>query len=74
MSQQLELAKGRLYGPDGLGVTNLKLFPGTRRDVTSDQVAEQINKSMSQISAGDFEDVDYNDEDHHEEKSVQGVA
>lgn len=58
MSQQLELAKGRLYGADALGVTNLKLYPGSSRDVTTEQIAEQINKSLSMIEAGDYEEVD----------------
>lgn len=64
MSQHLELAKGRLYGADALGAKNLKLFPGSSRDVTSEQVAEQINKALSQIEAGDFvvEDIENSDD------------
>jgi hypothetical protein len=63
MSQQLELAKGRLYGPHALGVRNVKLFPGSSRDVTSDQIAEQINKSMSLILAGDYETVNHEEDE-----------
>ena len=55
MSQHLEVAKGRLYGPGAIDVINIKLFPGSSRDITVDQIAEQINKSISQISAGDFD-------------------
>lgn len=61
MSQQLDLAKGRLFDADAFNVKNLKLFPGSSRDVTSEQFAEQINKSLSQISAGDFDVVDSED-------------
>lgn len=39
---KVEEAKRLLYGPDGLRVTNLKIFPGTSRDVTAEDVAEQI--------------------------------
>lgn len=42
MSTKLEQAKLALYGSDGLRVTNLKLFPGSNRDVTAEQIAEQI--------------------------------
>ena len=43
MSTNIEQAKAALYGSDSLRVTNLKLFPGTNRDVTAEQIAEQIN-------------------------------
>ncbi|WP_133248031.1 hypothetical protein [Comamonas sp. JNW] len=56
--QQLEIAKGRLFDIDSLGVTNLKLFPGTNRDASPELFAEQINKSLSQIENGDFDLVD----------------
>lgn len=57
MGQQLELAKKRLFDKDALAVTNLKLFPGSNRDTTADQFAEQINKAISQIESGDFDEV-----------------
>lgn len=52
---QLALAKGRLFDSDALDVTNLKLFPGTNRESTAEQFAEQINKAISMIEADDFE-------------------
>lgn len=58
MGTQLELAKKRLFDSDALNVTNIKLFPGSSRDTTADQFAEQINKALSQIEAGDFEEID----------------
>lgn len=61
MGHQLELAKKRLFDQDALAVINIKLFPGTSRDTTAEQFAEQINKSLSQIEAGDFEDVVFED-------------
>ncbi len=58
MGQQLGLAKSRLFDQDSLGVTNIKLFPGSNRDTTLEQFAEQINKAISQLDAGDYEIVD----------------
>lgn len=46
---ELEKAKELLYGKDGLGVTNFKLFPGSSRDVTVEQIAGQINASLSDL-------------------------
>ncbi len=55
MSQNMELAQKRLFDADSLAVQNIKLFPGSSRDVTPEQFAEQINKALSQIEAGEFE-------------------
>lgn len=57
MGQHLDLAKKRLFDKDSLAVTNVKFFPGTSRDTTSEQLAEQVNKAISQIEAGDYEEV-----------------
>ncbi len=61
MGQQLELAKKRLFDKDSLAVTNIKMFPGSNRDATAEQFAEQINKSLSQIEAGDYDEVNLDD-------------
>lgn len=55
MGSQLTLAKNRLFDQDSLGVTNIKLFPGSNRDTTPEQFAEQINKVISQLEAGDYD-------------------
>ena len=55
MSQNMELAQKRLFDADSLAAQNIKLFPGSSRDVTPEQFAEQINKALSQIEAGEFE-------------------
>ncbi|WP_419828366.1 hypothetical protein [Methylobacterium sp.] len=61
MSTQLEVAKHRLFDEEGLRTANIKLFPGSNRDATSDQMAEQINKALAQIEAGDYEVVEFDD-------------
>ena len=58
MGQQLNLAKSRLFDTDSLALSDIKLFPGSNRDATREQFAEEINKVMSRIVAGDYDDVD----------------
>ncbi|WP_412562230.1 hypothetical protein [Thalassobius sp. MITS945101] len=55
MANQLELAQNRLFGADGLGVSDFKMYPGTSREVSKAQFAEQINKVLAQVEAGDYE-------------------
>lgn len=55
MSTQTELAKRRLFGDDGLRATNFKLFPGMSREMTAQQIGEQVNKIVTQLEEGDYE-------------------
>lgn len=57
MQTQTNLAKHRLFGENGLGATNIKIFPGSSRDVTAEQIAEQVNRALAQLEAGDYEEV-----------------
>lgn len=59
---ELDTVSNRLFDKDSLNVSNIKMFPGSSRDTTAEQFAEQINKMVSQIEAGDFEFVDFDDE------------
>jgi anthranilate/para-aminobenzoate synthase component I len=63
MSHHIQLAQKRLFDKGSSGLTNLKLFPGTSRDTTSEQFAEQINRVVSQIDAGDFSVVNVADDE-----------
>lgn len=59
---QLQLAKHRIFGKSGLGASNISIAPGTSRDVTSEAIATELNRAISQIEAGDFESVtDFDD-------------
>ena len=58
MANHAEIAKNRLYGEGGLGVKDFKMFPGSDRDATSEDFAEQVNKALAQIEAGDYDEVD----------------
>lgn len=55
---ELEQAKAVLFDEDGLRASNFKLFPGTNREVTSEQMAGEINQSLGRIALGNFEAVD----------------
>ncbi|HXA39649.1 MAG TPA: hypothetical protein VNW53_11660 [Phenylobacterium sp.] len=61
MSTQTDIAKRRLFGDDGLHASNFKLFPGTSREKTPQQIAEQVNKIVTQLEEGDFEEVQSED-------------
>ena len=46
---QVQKAKQLLYGPSGIGATNVKIFLGTNRDVTAEEIAEQINAVIEEL-------------------------
>lgn len=52
---QLDIVKRCLFDKEALGAANFGLTPGTCRDTTPEQTAEQINRALSQLEAGDFE-------------------
>jgi hypothetical protein len=58
MKTHLEVAKSRLFNGESLHAVDIKLFPGSSRDSTAEQMAEQINKVIAQLEAGDYEVVD----------------
>jgi len=55
MKTQLDVARHRLFDVDMLNAANVKLFPGSSRDATPEKVAEQVNKAIAQVEAGDVE-------------------
>lgn len=58
MTGQMILAQNRLFGTDGLDVSDIKLFPGSERDVSSEQFVSELNKVLAQLEAGDYEFVE----------------
>lgn len=52
---QLDRAKQRLFGADGLQAANVKPFVGAGRDTTPDQMAGAIDQALARIEAGDYE-------------------
>ena len=62
MSENVALAKNKLFGVEGFAATNIKLFPGTSREITSDDLAEQISKSLTRFAVGGTVEVAANEE------------
>jgi hypothetical protein len=58
MGTQVQLAGKRLFDADALGVKNIKLFPGSSRDISAEQLAREINKVLSELAAGDASTVE----------------
>lgn len=53
---EMDKAKRRLFDADGFAARHVSVFPGTARDVSAEQVARQINRGLSQLEAGEYED------------------
>ncbi len=60
---QVQILAAKLYGPGGLGVTNIGIFPGSNPNVTAEQIAGEMNRAISQLEAGDFEEVNLDADD-----------
>ena len=57
MQTQLELAEQTLFSHTALHVRDFKMFPGTSRDVTDQQMAAEINSVLAQLAAGATQDI-----------------
>lgn len=55
MASHVERATARLFGPGSLSIKHINVFPGSRPNVSAEEVAEQINLALDAIEAGDFE-------------------
>lgn len=53
---EMDKAKHRLFDVDGLAARNVSVFLGTARDVSAEQMAQQINRGLSQLEAGEYEE------------------
>ncbi|WP_181921954.1 hypothetical protein [Xanthomonas campestris] len=49
MATEMNKVQELLFGADGLSVSNFKLFPGSDREVTSEQIAGEINRVFGEI-------------------------
>ena len=62
MQTQFEAAKHLLFSQEGLDVSNVKMFPGSDREVTPEQMSDQIVRAVAQINAGDYDVMEFGDE------------
>ena len=54
MATNLKIAQELLFGAQGLGASNFKMFPGHNREATAEQVAGEIVKAIQEPEvAGD---------------------
>lgn len=63
MITEVDRAKHRLFGPNGLGVKNISIFPGAKPGVSAEQVATELNKALDRIEAGDVTLINDSDTD-----------
>jgi hypothetical protein len=59
MSTNMQRAQDLLFGKDGLGATNFKMYPGTNREASSDEIAEEIANAIEKIAEGQATIVTY---------------
>ena len=52
MTTHMKEVQELLFGAGGLGVTNIKLFPGSNRFATPEQIAAEIKKGFDEIRNG----------------------
>jgi len=51
---ELQRASARLFGPHGIGCSDIKIFPGDGQ-FTAEQLAGEINKALDALQSGNYE-------------------
>jgi hypothetical protein len=54
MTTNLNKAQELLFGEGGLGVTNVKFFPGHKRNVTAEEVAAEVVAVFERAKQGEY--------------------
>jgi hypothetical protein len=58
MTTNMKRAQELLFGAEGLGVSNFKMYPGTNSDTTAEEVAQEVADAMedlaTRLSAGEL--------------------
>ena len=57
MDTNIKKAQELIFGANGIGASNFKMFPGRSRDVTPDAVAAEILKALGEITSGTAKEV-----------------
>ncbi len=61
MTTNLKTAQELLFGKEGLGASNFKMFPGTDRDATVSEVSAEIAASLHRLADDKLEVVELDD-------------
>jgi hypothetical protein len=69
MATEKERLKAALFSVDGREIVDVKLFPGSARDITEDQVCLEMNRSMAQVRSGERTPVRFLDRGKLEKRS-----
>lgn len=56
----IDKAAEMLFGTNGMGVKNIRFFPGSSADVTPEQRAEELINIFQRVRDGDFDVVEKN--------------
>ena len=54
MATNLQKAQELLFGKSGLGVTNVKFWPGNKRNATAEEVAAEVVAVFERAKKGEF--------------------
>jgi len=54
MATNLKQAQDLLFGEGGLGVANVKFFPGNKRNVTAEEVAAEVVAVFERAERGEY--------------------
>lgn len=50
MATTIGKAQEKIFGADGLGASNFKMFPGSSREIDSERIAEQLLAAIEEIA------------------------
>jgi hypothetical protein len=50
MSMYMKAAQEKLFGKEGLGASNFKMYPGTSSDTTSEEVAKEVVDALDDLN------------------------
>lgn len=56
MATNMQKAKDLLFGKDGLGVSNFRMFPGSNREATAEDIAGEIVRSLEHFASHGIEE------------------
>lgn len=56
MATQMKAVRELLFGAQGLGASNFKMFPGFSREATPEMIANDITNALNEVLNGDAEE------------------
>lgn len=50
MATNMKHAQETIFGAEGLGASNFKMFPGSNRDASAEDIAQQVALSIEEVT------------------------